>query len=669
MIFQAIILGHHLFENAILGGLDRDQTTRRLDAVGGVGDLAGGLARHQGGQGGVAQAHRLDLFTQAFPIQMQRLVAQRIQILLVGVDRQDALGIGGLAKQRAGAEFTGQLHGGFQQIVLDRLEGAVSQRQTGAVRVAGTVLGQVVGVVDDADPQSTTTHAATLGGGNRVVLIVEQGIEGTHGQIGHLFQIFQLVDGTQVEGGEGAQGDLAVLVVDVVERLGRQRNLEAEVGLAYRRHARIKRAVGVAVIDVLDVDATGTGTLLHHQGEEIDGLEGLLANGRILLVLDVELFKLVLIGEEGIVQARRIGRGEQGDVTALDEALVHQLVDLHAVVHVTDTVLFHAAVVLQHQQAFHFGVPQRVEQGGRTAAHTALGAALHGSLEVFVEGDATGVERFAATDGAAQTADATSVDADTGALGNVTHDGAGGGVDGIQTVVALDQHAGAELTGRGAHAAHDRGRQRDLEGRDRIIEALDVVQTGIFRVLGEEAGRHQDVEELRALVDLAGDAVLYQILAFQLFDRRVGEVHVAPVIHVRVQLFEFGLGVVFQQVFIVLAHVDQTSHVLVEVGRFELAIGLLAQVEDGQTGSHVLVVRGLLGDEVSRCLDDGFVNVGGTDTVIELDVRLELYLGDRHVVETLGGPVQHAVNFIQIDGFFVSVTLRHKQVHWLMTFS
>lgn len=207
-----------------------------------------------------------------------------------------------------------------------------------------------------------------------------------------------------------------------------------------------------------------------------------------------------------------IGRGEQCDVAALDQALIHQLVDLHAVVHVTDPVLFHAAVVFQNQQALHFGVPQRVEQGGRTAAHAALGAALHGSLEVFVEGDAAGVERFAATDRATQTTDAAGVDADAGALGHVTHDGAGGGIDGIRAVVALDQHAGAELTGRGAHAAHDRGRQRDLEGRDRIIEALDVVQTGIFRILGEEAGRYQDVEELRALVNFAGDAVLNRYL-------------------------------------------------------------------------------------------------------------------------------------------------------------
>ncbi|XMR37201.1 hypothetical protein ACLK2C_11920 [Escherichia coli] len=150
-------------------------------------------------------------------------------------------------------------------------------------------------------------------------------------------------------------------------------------------------------------------------------------------------------------------------------------------------------------------------------------------------------------------------------------------------------------------------------------------------------------------------------MPFQLFDCRVGEIHVARVIQMGVQLFEFGLGVVFQQVLVVLAHVHQTSHVLVEVGRFELAVGLLAQVEDGQTGCHVLVVRGLLGDEVSHHLVDGFVNVSGTDTVIELDVGFELYLGDRRC-RALRRPSPAHGEFYPNDGFFVSVTLRHQQI-------
>jgi hypothetical protein len=118
--------------------------------------------------------------------------------------------------------------------------------------------------------------------------------------------------------------------------------------------------------------------------------------------LGVQALELVLIGEEGVVQTRDVGRAEQGDVAALDEALVHQLVDLHAVVHVTDAVGFDAAVVFQHQQAFHFQMPHWVEEGGRTAAHAALGAGFHRSLEVLVERDAAGVEGFAAADRAAQ---------------------------------------------------------------------------------------------------------------------------------------------------------------------------------------------------------------------------------------------------------------------------
>ena len=62
-----------------------------------------------------------------------------VQILFIGIDGRDTLGIGGLVEGWAGAELAGQLHGGLQQVVLDRLEGAVGQGQTGTIGVAGTV--------------------------------------------------------------------------------------------------------------------------------------------------------------------------------------------------------------------------------------------------------------------------------------------------------------------------------------------------------------------------------------------------------------------------------------------------------------------------------------------------------------------------------------------------
>ena len=67
-------------------------------------------------------------------------------------------------------------------------------------------------------------------------------------------------------------------------------------------------------------------------------------------------------------------------------------------------------------------------------------AGLNSRLEHFEEWDTAGVLRFAATDFTAQTTDTSGVDADARTLGNVFHNRAGGGVDGIQTVVAFNQY-------------------------------------------------------------------------------------------------------------------------------------------------------------------------------------------------------------------------------------
>ena len=217
--------------------------------------------------------------------------------------------------------------------------------------------------------------------------------------------------------------------------------------------------MGIAVVYVVDVDAAGTGAFLHQGGEQLGGGYHAFADGRVLLVLHIQALEFVLVGEEGVVQTGYFVGREQGDVAAFNQAGVEQAVDLYAVIELAHTVIFHAAVVFQYQQAFHFDVPQRVEQGGRTAAHSALGTGFNGGLEHFEKRNAAGVLGFAATDFAAQAANAAGVDTDTGALGNVFHNRAGGGVDRVQAVVAFDQHAAGELARGGAHAAHDGGGQ------------------------------------------------------------------------------------------------------------------------------------------------------------------------------------------------------------------
>ena len=523
------------------------------------------------------------------------------------------------------------------------------------------MLRQIVSEVDHADAQRTAAHCAAFGGRDGVILIVEQRVQGTHRQHRQLFQLVEAVDSPEVEGRQGAQRDFAVFVVDVFQRFSRQSDLQAQVRLAHRGDHRIERAVGVAVVDVLDVDAAGGGALLHHQREQLNRFNALLANAVVLLVLGVQALKLVLIGEEGVIQARDVGRAEQGNVAALQQTGVHQLIDLHPVVHVTNAVGVGTAVVFQHQQAFHFQMPHWVEEGRRAAANAALRAGLHRSLEMFVERNAAGVEGFAAADRAAQRANAAGVDADAGALGNVFHNRAGGGVDGIQAVAALDQHAGAELTGRGTHAGHDRRRQRDFKGRHRVVETLDVVQTRFARVVREQAGSHQNIKELRALINFAGDAVLYQILAFQLLHGSIGEVHVAPVVEETVHLLELFFRVVFQQMMIVFTLLDHLHHVIVKRRRLKLAEGFFTQVEDRQTRGEVLVIRRLAGDQVRSGFNNGFVDVRGFNAVIELDMRAQLYLGNRNVIQSFCRPIQYAMDFVEIDALGGPVALCHQQ--------
>src|SRR5471032_1795615 len=192
-------------------------------------------------------------------------------------------------------------------------------------------------------------------------------------------------------------------------------------------------------------------------------------------------------------------------------------------------------------------MPHWVEQGGCTTTHAALRAGLHRGLEVLVERNTAGVERFTAANWATQRTNAASVNADTCALRNVFHDSAGGGVDGVEAVTTLDQHARTELARRGTHAGHDWRWQRDLEGRNGVVETFDIVQTGFARVAREQAGGDQNVEELSTFINFAGHTVLRQVFTFQLLNRGIGEIHITPVVNKTVHLLELFSRVVFQQ--------------------------------------------------------------------------------------------------------------------------
>src|SRR5690606_23924244 len=152
-------------------------------------------------------------------------------------------------------------------------------------------------------------------------------------------------------------------------------------------------------------------------------------------------------------------------------------------------------------------------------------------------------------------------------------------------------------------------------------KALDKAQASVGRVTSEQAHGHQHVQELGAFVNALGHAVLNQVLAFQLLDGTVGEVHVTPVIQMGIQLIELGGRVVVQQMRIVAAFLGLQRHVFELPWRFALTNGGFAQLENGQTGSQILVVRRIFVDQIRSRLDDRFVDVASASAVIELNVR------------------------------------------------
>ena len=152
------------------------------------------------------------------------------------------------------------------------------------------------------------------------------------------------------------------------------------------------------MVDVLNVNAPGTGTLLHQCGKQVGSRNDALAYVRVLLVFRIETFKFVLIGKERLVQSRNLVGRKQRNIAALNQAGVQQAVDLYAVIKLADTVVFHTTVVFQHQQAFGFDVPQWIEQGCRTTTHAALRTGFDCRLKHFEKRDAAGMPGFAAPD-------------------------------------------------------------------------------------------------------------------------------------------------------------------------------------------------------------------------------------------------------------------------------
>ncbi len=104
---------------------------------------------------------------------------------------------------------------------------------------------------------------------------------------------------------------------------------------------------------------------------------------------------------------------EKSDVFVAYQTTIHQTVDHHAIVQVTDAVFLNTTVVFQYQKALNFEVPDWVVRCRRAATNAALGARLHCGLEMFQERDNASVNGFAIADLTAQRTQTTKADTNT----------------------------------------------------------------------------------------------------------------------------------------------------------------------------------------------------------------------------------------------------------------
>lgn len=276
---------------------------------------------------------------------MQRFISDGIQIFFIGIDRQDFFRVSGFVKLRVRVLFFRQFIRGFQQVILNGFEGFMRQVVGVVVGVAFIVFRQVVSEVDYINIQRTTIYRFTFGGRDRVILIIQQRVKCTNRQNCQFFQFIQVINCVQVESRQRIQRDFIVFVVDVVQRFGRQGYFQVQVRLTYWRDGRIKRVMGIVVVNVLNIDTIGRRTFLYYQREQFNGFYTLFADVVVFFIFGIQTFKFFLIGEERVVQFRYVGRVEQGDIFIFQQTGIYQFVDLYFVVYMTYAVVFYITVV------------------------------------------------------------------------------------------------------------------------------------------------------------------------------------------------------------------------------------------------------------------------------------------------------------------------------------
>ena len=519
-----------------------------------------------------------------------------VDVCLVVVDGQKTVSILSLVVGGAGTNFRSEGSRGIDQVVLECFHQAVGQIPTLLVTVLDTILSEEVSKTDNTNTEGTACLGCCFSTGNGITLVIDQSIQTTDSDITEILQFFQAVDLADVDSRQDAQGDLTVGIIDVVERFGGEGDLLTQVAHV---DGNVETAVGVAVVNVHDVDATGLGTLFHQGKEQVTSGDGLAGDQSVGLILLVESIELRL--SEGIIQTGNITRGEQGDVLVADEAGVEQLGDLDGVIQFANTVVFGTLVVLENDDVFDLFMPDGEVNGSRTTTDSILGTAANGCFELLQERDDSSVRHFATTNLVTESTDATGVDTNTSTLRGIVTNSHVRREDAIEGVVCLNKDATRILTNRSTHACHNGRRNIDKVTRHSVVVTLNKTQANVWSITVENRGSDEHVHELGSLEDLPSGAVLTEILVIDLTETCVGELEVAVVVDVGIEFSQFLIGIIIKDSRVVDATLDAVVNLLAQSRSFPAAtIDGLTQGEQQQTCCNILIVGILQGDQVRR---------------------------------------------------------------------
>jgi len=146
------------------------------------------------------------------------------------------------------------------------------------------VLHFVIAQTNVSNAQRTPCKGATTCCSDGILLIIDQFFQTPYSEITKFFHLIKRTDLTNVDGRQNTQSNLTCIIIDVIDGICRESDLLTQVG---HINLVLEGGVGVAVVDIHNVNTTSLSTFLQKIEDQFLGTDCLTGNGLIFLVSGV----------------------------------------------------------------------------------------------------------------------------------------------------------------------------------------------------------------------------------------------------------------------------------------------------------------------------------------------------------------------------------------------